>query len=595
MGENDELEDFDSFTKGVKTGGKSLVDFNKMVRNIIMAEGEQYLKTKKMNRALADALRYQHKMTLAQKSADLVTEHLKMRDAMKKSVDSLSLFTGYLSSPVSPMFVFKKVSKHIGDTISSFDRLKQVTVELAEAKKEFNADTGNTQKRDAVTKLEKEQSELKKSGAEHEGNKGLMDKLSGAKEFFLKHKTGILIGGASAGILLAVLKKAFDVSPMFQAIKKLLNFGIMLILRPIGDFFGFIMRPVMIMLLRRFIIPWYRDVYPKLKDAAKGVEPIVTAISVVADAVDSTHQTLSDAFGGGEAGDTAASATMVAGGAGTLVGGAALALKNEKLVTKVLKPLTQTALKITSKIPIIGNTMASVAQKVLPKVLTTTATKVATAVVPKLAVGLSPLAGATPSVAKTIKPVQQATSTMAKVGKQVKNAAAVAQASVKLGGKALLGLGQSLSTKGAVSLGAKLGTKAIPLVGWGLMAADIALSPETLGGLIPTDSDWRLDKLMNTAFGTALSEDAAGNFKTSGLGQFVGMNEGMTSKMIDMVMGTGAGTGVTGGGAGAARSGKNKNININILGDINNNADIDHMGQVAENHIQETNTQTSEV
>jgi len=589
MGENDELEDFDSFTKGVKTGGKSLVDFNKMVRNIIMAEGEQYLKTKKMNRALADALRYQHKMTLAQKSADLVTEHLKMRDAMKKSVDSLSLFTGYLSSPVSPMFVFKKVSKHIGDTISSFDRLKQVTVELAEAKKEFNADTGNTQKRDAVTKLEKEQSELKKSGAEHEGNKGLMDKLSGAKEFFLKHKTGILIGGASAGILLAVLKKAFDVSPMFQAIKKLLNFGIMLILRPIGDFFGFIMRPVMIMLLRRFIIPWYRDVYPKLKDAAKFIgDPL-------AETGEAIHNTLSDFFGGGSTGDAAASTTMVAGGAGTLVGGAALALKNEKLVTKVLKPLTQTALKITSKIPIIGNTMASVAQKVLPKVLTTTATKVATAVVPKLAVGLSPLAGATPSVAKTIKPVQQATSTMAKVGKQVKNAAAVAQASVKLGGKALLGLGQSLSTKGAVSLGAKLGTKAIPLVGWGLMAADIALSPETLGGLIPTDSDWRLDKLMNTAFGTALSEDAAGNFKTSGLGQFVGMNEGMTSKMIDMVMGTGAGTGVTGGGAGAARSGKNKNININILGDINNNADIDHMGQVAENHIQETNTQTSEV
>ena len=589
MAENDELEDFDSFTKGVKTGGKSLADFNKMVRKIIMAEGEQYLKTNKMNRALADALRYQHKMTLAQKSADLVTEHLKMRDAMQKSVDSLSLFTGYLSSPVSPMFVFKKVSKHIGDTISSFDRLKQVTVDLAEAKKEFNADTGNIQKRDAVTKLEKEQSELQKSGAEHEGNKGLMDKLSGAKEFFLKHKTGILIGGASAGILLAVLKRAFDVSPMFQAIKKLLNFGFMLILRPIGDFFGFIMRPVMIMLLRRFIIPWYRDVYPKLKDAAKFIGDPLAATG------EAIHDTLSDFFGGGSTGDAAASTTMVAGGAGTLVGGAKLALKSEKLVTKVLQPLTQTALKITSKIPVIGNTMASVAQKLLPKVLTTTATKVATAVVPKLVVGLSSLADATPSVAKTIKPVQQATSIMVKVGKQVKNAAAVAQASVKLGGKALLGLGQSLGTKGVVSLGARLATRAIPLVGWGLAAADIALSPETLGGLIPTDSDWRLDKLMNTAFGTALSEDAAGNFKTSGLGQFVGMNEGMTSKMIDMVMGTGAGTGVTGGGQGAARSGKSKNININILGDINNNADIDHMGQVVENHIQETNTQTSDV
>jgi hypothetical protein len=65
--------------------------------------------------------------------------------------------------------------------------------------------------------------------------------------------------------------------------------------------------------------------------------------------------------------------------------------------------------------------------------------------------------------------------------------------------------------------------------------------------------------------------------------------------MIDMVMGTGAGTGVIGGGAGAAKSLRGKNTTINILGDINNDADIEHMGQVAENHIQNTQTQTSDV
>ena len=49
------------------------------------------------------------------------------------------------------------------------------------------------------------------------------------KAFADKHKTGILIGAGAVGILLTVLKKAFDVSPMFQAIKKLLHFGIMLV------------------------------------------------------------------------------------------------------------------------------------------------------------------------------------------------------------------------------------------------------------------------------------------------------------------------------------------------------------------------------
>jgi len=43
---------------------------------------------------------------------------------------------------------------------------------------------------------------------------------------------------------------------------KLMKFGFMLILKPIGDFFGFIMRPIMILMLRKFIIPFYQSAYP---------------------------------------------------------------------------------------------------------------------------------------------------------------------------------------------------------------------------------------------------------------------------------------------------------------------------------------------
>ena len=61
---------------------------------------------------------------------------------------------------------------------------------------------------------------------------------------------------------LAIGKAIIDSSMMLQQMLKLLQFGVMLILKPIGDFFGFLMRPIMILLLRKFIIPFYQKVYP---------------------------------------------------------------------------------------------------------------------------------------------------------------------------------------------------------------------------------------------------------------------------------------------------------------------------------------------
>jgi len=69
-------------------------------------------------------------------------------------------------------------------------------------------------------------------------------------------------GMGAVGGGLALTKAIIDSSAMLQQMLKLLQFGVMLILKPIGDFFGFLMRPIMILMLRKFIIPFYQKVYP---------------------------------------------------------------------------------------------------------------------------------------------------------------------------------------------------------------------------------------------------------------------------------------------------------------------------------------------
>jgi hypothetical protein len=71
---------------------------------------------------------------------------------------------------------------------------------------------------------------------------------------------GIGLGAAAGGIALG--KAIIDSSPLLQQMLKLMKFGFMLILKPIGDFFGMLMRPIMILMLRKFIIPFYQSAYP---------------------------------------------------------------------------------------------------------------------------------------------------------------------------------------------------------------------------------------------------------------------------------------------------------------------------------------------
>ncbi len=81
-----------------------------------------------------------------------------------------------------------------------------------------------------------------------EEKKGLASRLKGA----LKSPLGI-IGGVSGAAILG--KKLIDSSPMLQAMMKMLSTTFTLILRPIGDFVGGMLRPITMFMLKEIAIP----------------------------------------------------------------------------------------------------------------------------------------------------------------------------------------------------------------------------------------------------------------------------------------------------------------------------------------------------
>lgn len=71
----------------------------------------------------------------------------------------------------------------------------------------------------------------------------------------------VALTGMSLGIG-AILGTLTDISPMIQSTFKLLSTGIMLMLKPIADFIGLLLRPIMVLLLQYVILPFYKSVYP---------------------------------------------------------------------------------------------------------------------------------------------------------------------------------------------------------------------------------------------------------------------------------------------------------------------------------------------
>ena len=92
--------------------------------------------------------------------------------------------------------------------------------------------------------------------------KPMFAKLDKMGEFLGKKAVPIGLGMGVAGVLMSVIVKSFSASPLFAAMMKMMQFMVRLILMPIGTFFGALLRPILIMLLRKFIIPFYSQAMP---------------------------------------------------------------------------------------------------------------------------------------------------------------------------------------------------------------------------------------------------------------------------------------------------------------------------------------------
>lgn len=217
-----------------------------------------------------------HKLELEREHDQSVRQHILMRGQMKNSSDKLNFFSKALLQGIGTGAVIGQVQSGLLGVYSTQKRIKDLELTIADQK--VRAIKASAESRPNVKLIEaieqsiiRNEEDLKEQTAQLKnsltgkmlGDKG-MSNLNKMGEFASKHAGGLILGAGAAGVLLTVLKKAIDVSPVFQSMLKMLDYGVMLILRPIGDFFGFIFRPIMILMLRKFIIPFYQNLYPKL-------------------------------------------------------------------------------------------------------------------------------------------------------------------------------------------------------------------------------------------------------------------------------------------------------------------------------------------
>ena len=92
---------------------------------------------------------------------------------------------------------------------------------------------------------------------------GALGKLNPLVDWAKRNKTGMIISAASIGLLFMTFKKLLSVSPMLQKMLEVMNIAFNLVLRPFGDFLGFVLRPLAMMFLAT-AMPFFKTAYPFL-------------------------------------------------------------------------------------------------------------------------------------------------------------------------------------------------------------------------------------------------------------------------------------------------------------------------------------------
>ena len=106
------------------------------------------------------------------------------------------------------------------------------------------------------------------SGGKDKKESSAIERLFGGKSNLkMIGKLGTIAFGI--GGIFALVKKmtalVVDSSPMFKAMLQLLNTSLMFVFRPIGDFFGFFLKPILLYFMMNFAIPFYKNTAPVMQ------------------------------------------------------------------------------------------------------------------------------------------------------------------------------------------------------------------------------------------------------------------------------------------------------------------------------------------
>ena len=244
----------------METSTKQLQKTVQIGKNWAQRENEN-IKIMKMREKLSSQ-EFRQRRALQEQYSDNIISHIKLKNVMGKSSDQFAFFTNALTKGLS-----------FGDAIGmATEKLRQMTSEVmlhkeaVEARRKFEEDvkSGKYDKepkaKEAAESEVKKKEEIAKDSADQKGGlTGMLGKKLGKiGEFASKHKGGMLLGAGAGGLILGVIIKALSVAPMFQQMMKLFKFTVSLILMPIGTFFGAVLRPILISLIRG-IAPNFKD------------------------------------------------------------------------------------------------------------------------------------------------------------------------------------------------------------------------------------------------------------------------------------------------------------------------------------------------
>ena len=271
-----EIRNIMKLTQELEVFDKKLRQSNKDEKHRI-AQDQRWQRQKQITFSLDQRimkLRHAQKMRLEQEHAEQVRRNIKLRHSLDQFSMGLNKVTSFLqgiglrqlggmgfgaaTGVISRQGDFDRISKAMAKA-----QKKETDTEkgLQSVKAFFGADS---------QEFEDVNEELKTIRAKVRGLKGeqkdmeetpegklLMGKtmkriaplFSKISEFVGKHKAGIMISAISIGLLIGAFKKLLSVSPMLQKMLEVMNLAFNLILRPFGDFLGFILRPIAMLFL----------------------------------------------------------------------------------------------------------------------------------------------------------------------------------------------------------------------------------------------------------------------------------------------------------------------------------------------------------